>query len=329
MRRLGPLPLDVCLVAVASVALLMVLIELDAFEWFYEVSRAYEHWELDELVLLMPAIALFGCAMALLRQRALKREMTAKSEALTALDAAYQELMRLRKQQDDFTVAITSELRAPMHHVMSSLDLLHQAKLPADEDVQALAHAKQAATQLHTQLEMSLEFTRLQTRTWNCQDVSFSPADLCRSLYERFQQQAVAEGTTLGHQAPSSLPEVVSGCETALHRAGELLLDNALKFAKGKGVTVGIAVQEGQNGHRLLHLDVVDTGPGISAEMRDKLFLPFTQGHGGIGRPHAGLGIGLAMVKQLADAVHGEILFEAQPDQGTRFIFRMPVRNGP
>ena len=99
------------------------------------------------------------------------------------------------------------------------------------------------------------------------------------------------------------------------------LLSNAFKFTPEYG---RVSVVVWRRGDRLL-IDVSDTGEGMDGETLAHLFEPFYQAGGGAGHP--GSGIGLALVKQIVDAVEGQIEVESSPGMGTAFHISVPVRN--
>lgn len=99
------------------------------------------------------------------------------------------------------------------------------------------------------------------------------------------------------------------------------LLSNALKFTPEHG---RVRLSSWRDGDRL-HIDVADTGCGMDKETLARVFEPFYQGKGET--QHVGTGVGLALVKQIVDAVEGTISVESEVGKGTRFRISVPIHN--
>jgi CheY-like chemotaxis protein len=94
-----------------------------------------------------------------------------------------------------------------------------------------------------------------------------------------------------------------------------------VKFTERGSIDV-VATIEGDQ----LRLSVTDTGVGISAEARQRLFAPFMQADDSTTRRHGGTGLGLAISRQLIDAMGGQLSVESAPGKGSTFTFVVPAR---
>jgi signal transduction histidine kinase len=100
------------------------------------------------------------------------------------------------------------------------------------------------------------------------------------------------------------------------------LLSNAVKFSPREAV---VSVTVSQSVASRVRVEVVDRGPGISPEFREKIFTLFAQGDASDSRPKGGTGLGLAISKALIEQLGGEIGFAANVGVGTLFYFELPV----
>jgi signal transduction histidine kinase len=117
-------------------------------------------------------------------------------------------------------------------------------------------------------------------------------------------------------------PPPVLGDVTHLRRVLDNLLGNALKFTPAGGrITVRLR-QEGQN----LVLEVADTGLGIPEDQLERIFERFYQVDGSMSRRFGGAGLGLALVKEIAEAHGGSVSVHSQPGEGSTFRVTLPVR---
>ncbi len=294
------------------------LIQLDGFEWLYEFSRAHEDWELDELIMMVPAIAIVGCILVVFKHRAQAKTMARLKEANT-------ELVHLRKQQDGFMHAITHELRTPMHQVRSLLELLREPSLLPQERDSYVEKAGESAKRLHGHMERILEFASIGSPTFACNRNFFSPEALGRALTTRYAAMAKQANTTLQCEFQPEMPAIVTGCERIASRCIELLLENALTFAHGTTVTLRVSLEAQGEQHQMLALEVRDTGPGIPAAVEQQLFDPFMHVEEDASHSHGGVGMGLAIVNRMALAVGGKVQVQNQPGRGVLFRVLLPV----
>jgi len=98
---------------------------------------------------------------------------------------------------------------------------------------------------------------------------------------------------------------------------------NAAKFTEGGEIVISFSVIESENSERL-EIKVSDTGPGISSNVRPKLFTPFEQGQVSGALRAAGTGLGLYITKSLVEAMGGSIAVESEPGKGSTFYIQVP-----
>jgi two-component system clock-associated histidine kinase SasA len=111
----------------------------------------------------------------------------------------------------------------------------------------------------------------------------------------------------------------VQGVRVRLEQAAANLISNALKFSpEGGAVRVEVVRDNGE-----VIVRVFDTGPGIPAGLRTKLFQKFSRL--GQNRNSEGHGLGLSIVKSVIEAHHGRVWVESPPEGGSLFAFALPV----
>jgi len=117
------------------------------------------------------------------------------------------------------------------------------------------------------------------------------------------------------------LPSRLRGDAVRLRQILLNLVGNAVKFTNHGTVSFRVAVQDCGAGELRLHVEVSDTGPGISVADQGRLFQKFTQLEDGRARRHQGTGLGLAICKSLVERMRGDIGLQSQPGIGSRFWF--------
>ena len=115
--------------------------------------------------------------------------------------------------------------------------------------------------------------------------------------------------------------DIIDGDERRIRQVVFNLLSNAVKFTPPGGhVTLASARVDGE-----VQVAVVDTGPGIAAEDRERIFEEFQQTDVGVGQ-REGTGLGLPLSRRLVELHGGRIWVESEPGQGSRFVFSLPQR---
>jgi hypothetical protein len=121
------------------------------------------------------------------------------------------------------------------------------------------------------------------------------------------------------------VPDSLQGDPTRLRQILLNLLSNAIKFTE-QGMVLVSATVEGSDDDKQLRLCVKDTGIGLSAQARSRLFLPFSQADSSTTRKYGGTGLGLAICKRLAEAMGGTIGVESTQGVGSEFWISIPLR---
>jgi CheY-like chemotaxis protein len=121
-----------------------------------------------------------------------------------------------------------------------------------------------------------------------------------------------------------ALPMHCRGDATRIRQVLVNLVSNAVKFTERGGVTLH-AKRGGTEQAPLLRLMVDDTGPGMTAQARAKIFEPYVQEDASISRRHGGTGLGLAICRDLIELMRGRIEVQAAPGGGARFLVELPL----
>lgn len=226
-------------------------------------------------------------------------------------------LQRSNRIKDQFLATLAHELRQPLGALTTALGVLRLSReSPASERAWHIAER---------QLEI---FTRLVDDLSDLSRIERGKVRLARDLLELRQ---IVEGAvdvnehlvrTRRQQLQVSWPESpapVIGDAARLQQVFSNILNNASKFTP-EGGSIGIAATIDTNQAKVI---VRDSGPGIPADQLEAIFEPFAQG---IQRPGEGLGIGLAVVRQLVD-LHGGTVHarSAGPGQGSEFVVTLPL----
>jgi signal transduction histidine kinase len=126
-------------------------------------------------------------------------------------------------------------------------------------------------------------------------------------------------------QLAPQLPDELLGDVDKLRQCLECLLDNAIKFTRRGSVRLRAAEEYEPNGEARLLIEVIDSGIGFDGLDAATLYQRFFQVDGSITREYGGLGIGLAICRQLIELQGGELSHYSAPGQGSCFALRLPL----
>ena len=234
-------------------------------------------------------------------------------EMLMALDAAQGETAAALERQREFVADASHELRTPLTSVLANLELL-EARL-AGEDLEITESAVRSSRRMRRLVADLLLLARADTG----REAPRGPVDIAHVLREAVAEEApVADGHELELDAPPGL--VVSGVADDLHRVALNLIQNAIAHTPpGTSVRASAHREDGQ-----VVVEVADDGPGIPAELGERVFERFVRGEGDASAA-GGSGLGLAIVRAVAEAHGGSATVAAAPEGGALFRVRLPA----
>lgn len=217
------------------------------------------------------------------------------------LSEANQRLMEADRLRREFYRNVTHELATPLTPIVGYMNLLANEELgpltPAQK--KGLAAMNEALGRLRGTIDALLDVTQLETGRMRFAFAQYDLCDVVRRVVDARRRYFDQKGLRLSALVPSQ-PAMAHGDAERIARAVLHLLDNALKFAPPGGA-VAIELRVSASHGEVL---VCDSGPGVRADLLGRIFEPFVQGDGSPTRQHGGAGVGLAIVRRVAEA-HG------------------------
>jgi len=258
-------------------------------------------------------------AQAVQRRRVLEMVLVGLSSlvvifGLIVIVVAAAQERRLANLKSDFVANVSHELKTPLSLVRMFSELLQSGRVESEEKRrQYLQIIVGESDRLASLIENVLDFAKVERgrqayhfADGNLGEVVVRAVDVCRVRAER-------EGTELELDLAPGLPNVRLD-ERALEIAVINLIDNAMKYAPGR-VSVAVVASSGT-----LEVRVTDRGPGIVPEDRKRIFERFVRGKPSEGKQVRGSGIGLALVKHIAEAHGGKAWVEPAVPKGSVFV---------
>ncbi len=247
------------------------------------------------------------------------------SEANAGLDAARREADRANRMKSEFLANMSHEIRTPMNAILGYAELLRRdPSLSAAQQAQ-IGTIDRAGQHLLALINDILEMSKIEAGRTTLNPAVFDLHDMLGGLVELYGARAHAKGLSLSLDRAASLPRHINADEGKLRQSLLNLLGNAVKFTGAGGVHVRAEAEPAPEGAVLLRFIVRDTGPGISADDRAKLFSPFVQAAAGVSA--GGTGLGLALSRRYARLMGGDITVETESGKGAAFT--LTVRAAP
>ena len=223
---------------------------------------------------------------------------------------------RALRAREEMLAVVSHDLRNPLSAValvlQTTLDAAEAGDVPSP---QLVRRGLRGLERMQRLLDDLLDLARIDSGTFVVNRARLDVATLLRDAVELHGPLAADKGLRLVLDAPRNL--VVDGDRDRLMQVVSNLLGNALKFTPAGGhITVMGAPREGA-----VEVSVTDSGPGVPAEARTRIFDRFYQAR----RRQGGVGLGLAIAKGIVDAHGGRIAVDSATPSGARFWFHVPA----
>lgn len=241
-----------------------------------------------------------------------------------ALERASSSTHATQEARSSLVALLSHELRTPLHPLVGFTQLLLETShdLP-EESRDMIQRIAAGANRLQELVDDLLTITRLDDRVSCWQRYECDLRSLLDEAGNAAMREGPCRGVTLQRAYPAELPRIRAD-GAALRKAVRSLLSNAIRYSPENGVVrLDVAVSPTQ-----IHILVDDQGPGIPEEQREQIFEPFVQGEPILTRRHGGAGIGLTLVKRLAQSHGGAAWVEPAPGGGSRFVLTLPRNPG-
>ena len=240
------------------------------------------------------------------------------------LREASERLERLADMRRSFLHVVLHDLRSPVGTVVTMLEGLSGGMDGALGEA-AKKRVDRAGEKLRGVLDLLRSLRVLADLETERLESLMAPVDLLatvRAVVEDHADAAEQKGQQLQAVLPATLP-TIRGVERLLREAVANYLTNAIKYADPSGRIVVRAAPIGP----FVRIEVSDSGPGIAAEDQGRLFQEFARvGKAGSGQAKAtGIGLGLSIVRRIAEAHSGRAGVESQAGQGSTFFIELPV----
>lgn len=245
------------------------------------------------------------------------RDITRSNRYRRELEEANRRAEELLNAREKLMLTITHDFKAPLGSIIGYTDLL--ARLTKDERQQFyLDNMKTSSQHLLKLVTDLLDFHRLDLNKAEVNRITFNPSQLFEDVRVSFEPLTNAKNLSLHYDIDPALNGRFISDPLRIRQIVDNLLSNAVKFTAKGSVTLAISYSSSR-----LHIAVTDTGKGMAAEDRERIFREFTRLPGAQGEE--GFGLGLSIVHKLVLLLEGTIDVQSTLGEGSTFTVHLPL----
>ena len=245
---------------------------------------------------------------------ALQHQAEELRQALGTAEAATQ-------AKSQFLANMSHEIRTPMTAILGFAETLQEPDLPESEQREAVTTIQRNGQYLLALINDILDLSKVEAGRLVVEKIRCSPCQVLAEVASLMCARVKSKGLTLQIAYTGAVPETILSDPTRLRQILINLVGNAIKFMSAG--TILMVVNFEATPTPQLEFAVVDSGIGMTAEQKTRLFRPFTQADSSTTRKYGGTGLGLTISKKLAQALGGDIEVWSEPGHGSVFLVRV------
>ncbi|KAF1081152.1 MAG: hypothetical protein GQF41_2420 [Candidatus Rifleibacterium amylolyticum] len=254
----------------------------------------------------------------------LLHDITAQKQIELDLRQAKNAAEEANKLKSRFFANASHEIRTPMAAIIGLTEMA-LTMCQSKEQARLLELTRSSSRSLLELVNDILDLSRIESGKFSIRPSGFNLIQLLQELRQLFEFEAKDTRVRVSFNLAPELPEQIVSDAVRIRQILLNLLSNALKFTE-KG-EIGLQAKTRTDADReILEIKVFDTGCGISQEVREHLFEPFTYNNQYTRRAAKGAGLGLAICRQITDLLAGHLYLEKTDDSGSTFVVEIPFK---
>ena len=237
---------------------------------------------------------------------------------------ARDEAVRAARFRASFLANMSHEIRTPLMGMLGMVELLRESDL-GEEPAEYVETIHRGAGTLLRIVNDILDLSRIEMGDLRLEDIAFDVRDLLEQSADLLRVEAGRKGVALSSRVGRGVPPTLKGDPTRIRQILTTLLSNAVKFTEAGTIDIGARLVSSRGDVVEVELTVRDSGMGMSSDVLEKLFLPYSQAEASTTRKYGGTGLGLSICKRLVERMGGDISATSEPGRGSTFRFTIPL----
>jgi PAS domain S-box-containing protein len=239
----------------------------------------------------------------------------------TQLEESIKEAQSAKESQSTFLANMSHEIRTPLNAIFGFSELMEQKSTLDEETKEQASIIHSSADSLLNLINEILDIAKIQSGKIELEYIHFNPLKEFQQIEKLFSAKANEKMLNFSFNIENELPKSIVGDKYRIKQVLSNLVSNAIKFTPDYGeVTVNIYTIH-KNSTCKLQFEVIDSGIGISPEVKEKIFQPFTQATSSTTREFGGTGLGLTISNDILHLMDSKLFLESSVGEGSMFSF--------